>query len=98
MLGNKEFALLPTRSVFDTSAVEVAFGDGSVLERLGREEVVGETVLLDQLLGDDPEQLCPDFADRVQASVPRLVQGLVGGRVDGLVLYKRERTTRERSA
>ncbi len=67
-------------------AVEIAFGDGAVLERLRREEIVDEAVLLDEALGDDPEQLRPNFTDRVDTPVAGLVEGLVGRRIDGLVL------------
>jgi hypothetical protein len=43
-------------------------------------------VLLDEALGDDPKHLCPDFTDSVDTEVSRLVKGLVGRGVDGLVL------------
>ena len=69
-------------------AVEVALGDRAIRERLGREEVVDEAVLLDEALGDDPEDLRPDLADGVDTPVAGLVEGLVDGGVDGLVLWK----------
>lgn len=67
-------------------AVEVALGDGTILEWLRREEVVDEAMLLDEPLGDDPEDLRPNLADSVHAPVSRLVEGLVGRRVNGLIL------------
>lgn len=66
--------------------VEVACGDGSVLEGLGREEIVGEAVLLDQTLRNDPENLGPNFTDGVDAPVAGLIESLIGRRVDSLVL------------
>lgn len=67
-------------------AVEVACGDAAVFEGLGWEERLRVAVLLDEALGDDPEDLSPDFSDGVYAPVAWLIQGLVSGGVDGLVL------------
>ena len=79
---------LPLRVVL-ARAVEVALGHGPVRERLRREEVVDEAVLLDQALGDDPEDLRPDLTDGVDTPVAGRVESLVDGGVDGLVLWKR---------
>lgn len=57
--------------------IEVAFWDGSILKRRRREERVGVAVLLDKTLGDNPEDLSPDFTDGVDSPVTWLVQGLV---------------------
>lgn len=67
-------------------AVEVACGDGAVFEGLGWEERFGVAVLLDETLGDNPEDLSPDFSDGVYTPVAGLIQSLVSGGVDGLVL------------
>jgi hypothetical protein len=69
-------------------AVEVAFGDGTISKRRGWVNVVAETVLLDKALRDDPEDLRPDFTDGVDTEVS--VEGLVGRRVNSLVLSKNE--------
>ena len=86
MLGHERLGLALRGELL--LAVEVTLGDGAVLERLGREEVVDEAVLLDEALGDDPEDLRPDFADGVDTPVAGLVEGLVDGGVDGLILWK----------
>jgi hypothetical protein len=41
------------------SAVEIVLREGTVLEGLRREEVIGETVLLDEIVRDVPKHLCP---------------------------------------
>lgn len=67
-------------------AVEVALRDGAIRTGGGRVKVVGEAVLLNEALGNDPEDLRPYFTDGVDTEVSRLVEGLVSRRVDGLVL------------
>jgi hypothetical protein len=65
--------------------VEVALGDNTVGTRLGWEEGLTPSVLGDQLLLDDPEDLSPDFADGVYTPVAGLVESLVGRGVDDVV-------------
>ena len=67
-------------------AVEVALRNRAVLERRGREEVGSEAMLLNELLGDNPEDFCPNLTDGMDAPVTRLVKGLVCRRINGLVL------------
>lgn len=74
-------------------AVKVADRDRAILEGKGREERLGETMLLDQPLTNDPKDLCPDFADGVNSPVPGLVECLVRGRVDGFVLWSSQYQT-----
>lgn len=57
--------------------VEIASGDGAVLPGQRREEGVREPVLLDEFIGDNPEDLSPDFTDGVDAPVTWAVEGLV---------------------
>lgn len=79
MLGNKGLLAL-------SGAVEVASGDSSIFQRLGREQVLRVTVLLNETLRDDPKDLSPNFANSVDTPVTGLIEGLVGRGVDGLVL------------
>jgi hypothetical protein len=79
VLGNEGLAS-------DSGAVEVARGDGAVLERSRRIEAICVPVLLDEALGDDPKDLSPDFTDGVDTPVAWLVKSLVLGGVDGGVL------------
>jgi len=65
--------------------VEIAEGNGAVLECGGREECSGEPVLGDELLLDDPEDLGPDFTDGVNTPVTSSVEDLVSRRVDSRV-------------
>jgi len=58
-------------------AVELAHRNRAVLERRGREEVDSVAMLLNEPLGDNPEDLCPNLANGVDAPVTRLVKGLV---------------------
>jgi hypothetical protein len=78
MLGDERVLLIWT--------IEVTYWDGTIFERSGREEVVRVTVLLDELLGHDPQDLSPDFTDSMDAPVSWLVEGLVGRWVDRLIL------------
>jgi len=78
MLGDERTRLIQT--------IEVTCRDGSILERCGREEVVRVTVLLDELLGHDPQHLCPNFTNSMNAPVSWLVEGLVARWVDSLIL------------
>jgi hypothetical protein len=58
-------------------SVEVARGDGAIFLDQRREEGIRELVLLDEFLGDNPEDLSPDLTNGVHTPVTRLVQGLV---------------------
>lgn len=66
--------------------VEVTRWDGSVLTRCGRVELVRVSVLVDEFLRHDPEELSPDFTDGVDTPVAGLVKGLVRRWVDSRVL------------
>ena len=72
----------------NSGAVEVARGYGAVLERSRGEEVLCVPVLLDEALGDDPEDLSPDFTDGVDTPVAGLVEGLVHRGVNCFVLQE----------
>ena len=86
-LNNQRVTVLgDERLASNSGAVEVARGYGAVLERSRGEEVLCVSVLLNEALGDDPEDLSPDFTDGVDTPVAGLVEGLVRRRVDGLVL------------
>ena len=65
--------------------VEVVRGHAAVLERHGWEECVGPSVLANQLVRDDKEDLRPDLADGVNAPVATLVKGAIRRRVDGRI-------------
>ena len=84
VLGDQR--LLVAKDVDLLRAVEVTNRDRAISERSGRVEAVRETVLGDETLRDDPEDLSPDFTDGVDTPVAGLVEGLVGGRVDSLIL------------
>ena len=66
--------------------VKVAERDTAIFEGKGWEERVGETVLRDQSLSNDPKNFCPDFTNRMNSPVPRFVECLVRGRIDGIIL------------
>jgi hypothetical protein len=66
--------------------VEVALWYSSVLEGCRREQSVDIAVLVDEVLRHDPEDLCPNFTNGVDAPVTRLVKGLVIRWVNGLIL------------
>ena len=78
MLGDERTRLIRT--------IEVTCGDGTILERSRGEEIVRVTVLLDELLGHDPQDLSPDFTNSMDAPVSWFVEGLVGRWVDRLIL------------
>ena len=78
MLGDERILLIRT--------IEVTYWDGTVFERSGREKVVRVTVLLDELLGHDPQDFSPHFTNSMDAPVSWLVEGLVGRWVDRLIL------------
>jgi uncharacterized protein YecE (DUF72 family) len=67
-------------------AVEVTERNRAVFERGGWEERLREAVLLDQALGNNPENLSPHFADGVNAPVLGPIERLVRGRIDRFVL------------
>ena len=75
MLGNERLGV--TVDLVFAGAVEVTSGDGAVLPGQRWEESVRESVLLDELLGDDPEDLSPDLANGVDTPITGLVEGLV---------------------
>ena len=66
--------------------VKVAERDTAIFEGKGWEERVGETVFRDQSLSNDPKNFCPDFTNRMNSPVPRFVEGLVRGRINGIIL------------
>jgi hypothetical protein len=68
--------------------VEVTKRDTAVFEGKRWEERLDETVLSDQSLRNDPKNLCPDLTNRVDSPVPRLVECLVRGRINGIVLRR----------
>ena len=68
-------------------AVKVACRDGTVFQGLGREQIVGKSVLLDETVHDSPENLGPDFTYSMDTPVPRTVECLVRRGVDSVVLY-----------
>jgi hypothetical protein len=67
-------------------SIEISLRNSSVLESLRRVERVGISVNGDKALVGDPEHLSPDFTDGMDTPVLRLVEGLVGRGVDGLIL------------
>lgn len=80
MLGNKRFGC--TVDLVFAGSIEVAGRDGAILLGQGGEEGIRETVLLDELIGDNPKDLGPDFTDGVHAPVTWLIESLVCGGVD----------------
>lgn len=81
MLGDQRLRLV-VLAQSRSGPVEITLGDGAVGQSLGREERFAETVLVDQLMRHDPEDLSPDFADGVNTPVSGPVEGLVRRRVD----------------
>lgn len=67
-------------------AVEVTERNRAIFERRRWEERLDEAVLLNQSLGNDPEDLCPDFTDSVNPPVLGPIERLVRGRIDRLIL------------
>ena len=84
VLWNKRLGV--TVNVVLAGSVEVPSGDGTVTFGCRGEEGIRESVLLDKLLGDNPEHLSPDFANGMYTPITWLVEGLVCRRVDGNVL------------
>ena len=84
VLGNERLG--GTAGIVLARSVEVASGDGAIFFSQRGEEGVGESVFVDEFLGDDPEHLGPDLADGVHTPVTWLVEGLVRRRVDGDIL------------
>lgn len=78
MLGDERTLLIRT--------IEVTCWDGTILKRSRREEIVRVTVLLDELVGHDPQDLSPDFTNSMDAPISWLVERLVGRWVDRLIL------------
>ena len=83
MAGHEAFGLAIGGELL--RAVEVVLGHTAVLERHGREECVGPSVLANQLVRNDEEYLRPDLTDGVDAPIAALVEGAVRRRVDGHV-------------
>ena len=75
MLRNERFGV--TVDLVFTGAVEVTSGDGAVRFSQRREEGVRESVLLDEFLGDNPEDLSPDLTNGMDTPVARTVESLV---------------------
>jgi hypothetical protein len=84
VLGDKRLAL--ARCGIFSWAVEITLGDGAIGQGLRREQALREAVFGDQLVGEDPEHLSPHLANGVDTPVPRLVERLVSGGVDSVVL------------
>jgi hypothetical protein len=89
VLGNERLG--GTVDLVFAGAVEVTGRDGAILFGQRREEGIRELVLLDEFLGDNPEDLSPDLTNGVHTPVTRLVEGLVRRGVDGDVLEMRVR-------
>jgi hypothetical protein len=66
--------------------VKVADGNRAVFEGKRREERLDKAMLFDQPLRNNPKYLCPDLADCVNSPVSGLVECLVRGWIDGIVL------------
>ena len=84
VLGDERFGAAV--DLIFTGPVEVPGGNGTILLDQGREERIREPVLLYKFIGDDPEDLSPDFTNGVHTPVTRLVEGLVRRGVDVDVL------------
>jgi hypothetical protein len=69
-----------------TFTVEVVSGDGTILERSGREETVRIAMLLNDFLRNNPENFGPNLADGMDTPIVWLVEDLVSRRVDALIL------------
>jgi len=95
-LDTESVTVLGDQRLLDSSsgellgAIEIALGNGTISERRRRVQAVGVPMLLDKALVDDEKTLGPNFTDGVYAPVTWLVEGLVGGGVDGLVSGVRE--------
>lgn len=72
----------------DARMIEVTLRDNTIRIRLGREDRLCKSVLLDEFLLNDPEDLSPNFADSMDAPVAWLIERLVSRRVDGRVLQR----------
>lgn len=71
--------------------IEITERDSAILGRGRREEILSEAVFLNKLLRDDPEDLSPDFTNGVDTPISRLIESLVSGGVDGLVLSRTDK-------
>ena len=87
VLGYK--GLLLAERIILLRTVEVTHRDGTISERLRREQGVGVSVLGNETLGDDPEDLSPNFTNGVHTPVTRLIERLVRRGVDSVVLQKK---------
>ena len=76
VLGNKRFGR--TIGLVFAGSVKVTGGDGAIFLNQRREEGIREPVLFDKFIGDNPEDLSPDFSNGVYTPVTWLVEGLVG--------------------
>jgi len=71
VLGNKGLLSAP-------GPVEISFGNSAILQWCGRKQVIGETVLGNEVLGDHPEHLGPDFTGSMEVPpVAGLVESLI---------------------
>jgi len=89
MLGNERLG--GTVNLVFSRSVKVTGGNGAVLFGQRREEGIREFVLLDEFLGDNPEDLSPDLTDGMYTPVTWLVEGFVrrGVYVDVLEMHVR---------
>lgn len=76
VLGDQWLPLAIAREL--SGPVKVTLRNGTILERSRREQRVGESVLLNETVRYDPEDLCPHFTNGVYAPVAGLVKRLVG--------------------
>lgn len=86
VLGHK--GLLLAECIILLGTIEVALGNCAIGKRFRREEGVRVSVLGNETLGDDPEDLSPNFTNGVHTPVTRLIESLVRRGVDGVVLKK----------
>lgn len=84
MFGD-QWLLLTGSSVF-LRTVEIALGNNAIGTRVRWVKGVGETVLGDKTVRDDPKNFSPDFTDSVDTPVSGLVESLVCRWVDSLIL------------
>lgn len=78
--------LLFARSCVLHRFVEVSLWDGTIFKGRRRKQRIDITVLGDETLGHDPENLSPDLANGMDTPVTRFVKCLVRRWVDSVVL------------
>lgn len=84
MFGNERLG--GTVGLVFAGSVEVPSRDGAILVDQRREKGNREPVLLDEFIGDNPEDLSPDFTNGVHTPVTWFVEGLVCRGIDFDVL------------